>query len=177
MKVNLKDSRYITMLVDTQKNIVIFPIGKSDFPVKMPDGSMLDFSYFPCNNPIELKFPYTVAELADKIKQGIEEWGKHKCYPDWNGKNTLEEKYYGIKGFKKAVKGNLSIDLGWDDISGKYVSLMMPTKRGYAYLGLDSTKLAKKADWIDYANAVMNYINMDVTTLDSYKVYREKLNV
>ena len=104
MKVNLKDSRYITMLVDTQKNIVIFPIGKSDFPVKMPDGSMLDFSYFPCNNPIELKFPYTVAELADKIKQGIEEWGSINAILTGPERILLRKNTMELRALKKQLK-------------------------------------------------------------------------
>ncbi len=173
MKVNFKDFRYIKILADQTKDIVIFPIGI----VELIDGSDAEFEYNVAYYPIELKYPYTATELAVKIQYGIEQWGMHKCYDDFSGKNTFEEKYYGIKGFKNAVKGNLYFRLGWDDIQGKYVSLLMPLKRGYAYIGLDKTQLSDEADWLDFANAIIEYINMDITKLKTFKTYKSKLNL
>ena len=150
--------RCIQMLVSPQKDIVIFPYAKSEVPVVLADGTVVDSMYMACYFPIELKYPYSAAELADKIEQGIDEWDKHKCYPDFSGKNTMEEKYYGVKGFRKAVKGCLCFKLGWDTTQGKYVSFRLPTKRGYAYLGIEDTMLPDDADWLDFANAVIDFI-------------------
>ena len=177
MKVDLKDFRSVEILVNSEKDIVIFPISKTDHPIELADGSIEEFGYMTAYYPIELKNPYTIDALAQKIEFGIEQWDKHKCYENFSGKNTFEEKYYGIKGFKNAVKGNLYITLGWDDIQGKYVSLSVPLKRGYAYIVLDDKRLPDDADWIDFANVVMEYINMDIKELSSFKTYKSKLNL
>ncbi len=177
MKVDFADFRTIVLLVDGQKNVVIFPISKSDFQIELADGSFEEFGYLPAYYPIELKYPYNAEELAEKIKYGIEQWDKHPCYQEkLNNMLTFEEKYYGIKGFKKASKGKLYIRLGWDDIQGKYIEMEFPAKRGYAYLGLAEKKLSAEADWIDYANAVIDFIDMDITKLKSFKIYKSKLN-
>lgn len=63
MKVNLADFRTIVLLVDEQKNIVIFPISKSDFPIELADGSFEEFGYLPAYYPIELKYPYDTKDL------------------------------------------------------------------------------------------------------------------
>lgn len=167
----------IELLVDVNKNIVIFPYNYSDFPVELADGTLVDSECLPCDYPIELKYPYTVSELADKIKEGFEECGKHECYPHLDGKKTLEEKYYGIKGFKNAVKGVLHMDLGCTEILGNFVWLSMPVKRGYAYLGLHTTDLPSNAGWGDFANAVVDYINMDLSKLSSFKTFKKQLNL
>ena len=178
MKVNLADFRTIVLLVDEQKNIVIFPISKSDFPIEFADGSFEEFGYLPAYYPIELKYPYDTKDLAKKIECGIEQWDKHPCYQEkLNNMLTFEEKYYGIKGFKKASKGKLYIRLGWDDIQGKYITLCVPAKRGYAYFGLDDIQLPKDADWSAFADEVIKYVNMDITRLDSFKTYESKLNL
>ncbi len=177
MKVDFEDFRSIDMLVDCEKNIVIFPVSKSKLPGTLPDGTIIEDDYLTAYFPIELKYPYTQKELAEKIKYGIEQWNVHECYENFSGRNTFEEKYYGIKGFKNAVKGKLFIDLGWNDILGKYVSLSMPLKRGYAYIGIDDVKLPDDADWMDFADAVIKYINMDLTSLRPYKTYKRDLNI
>ena len=177
MKVNLEDFRSIKMLIDQEKNIAIFPVSKTKEPVKDPIVDEYNYMYYPAFFPIELKYPYSNVELAEKIKYGIEQWNIHECYPEHSGKNTYEEKYYGVKGFKKAIQGKLLIWLGWDDIGGKRVSLSAPAKRGYAYYGLTDTRLPDDADWIDFANVVIDYINMDLKQLSSFKTYRSYLNM
>lgn len=177
MKVNLEEFRSIIMLVDQEKNVVIFPVSATKYIREQEDGSM-QCDYYPAFYPIELQFPYTVENLAERIKYGIEQWNQHPCYEEkLNNNRTFEEKYYGIKGFKNAVKGKLYISLGWDDIQGKYVSFSMPLKRGYAYIGIDDTSLSENADWVDFANAVMKYINADITKFRSFKTFKSKLNI
>ncbi len=177
MKVNFEDFRSITILVDTEKNIVIFPISWSDVPHELPDGSIDDGGYFEAYYPIELKYPYTKEALAEKIQYGIELWNVHPCYlREKHGNVTFEAKYKGIKSFRKAVKGFLYMSLGWNDISGKYVSLFVPWKSAYAYIGIDDTKLEDDADWLDFAEVVMKYVNMDVTTLNSFKISKRSIN-
>lgn len=174
MGIEFTDERSISFLVDENKSIVIFPRSKSD-------GTSIDAikgGYYVAYYPIELIYPYTAEDLADKIKQGFNEWDKHECYGNYTGRNTFEEKYYGIKGFKNATKGKLNLDIICNNrFLGNKVSLLLPAKRGYAYLGIKSVKLADDADYIDYANAVINLINTDFTSLKSYKVYKSKLNI
>lgn len=178
MNVDFADFRSIRILVDQQKNIVIFPISKSDFPIVLADGSIEEFGYLPAYYPIEVMYPYSTKELAEKIKYGIEQWDKHPCYQEEsNNMLTFEEKYYGIKGFRKATKGKLYIILGWDDIEGKTIALCVPAKSGYAYLGLDEIRLSEDADWLAFADGVIKYVNMDITQLDSFKTYKSKLNL
>lgn len=177
MIVNFEDFRRINILVDQEKNIVIFPISKTSYPIVLLDGSVEECGYVTAYYPIELTFPYHVEELAEKIKYGIEQWNCHACFDDAGGKKTFEEKYYGIRGFKNAMKGKLNISLGWDDVLGKYVTLYVPVKRGYAYLEIHETRLPDDADWMDFAHAVMQYINMDLTQIRSFKTHRGQLNI
>ena len=164
--------RIVKMLVDENKNIVIFPLSKVN---KNDDDATADYgeAYF----PIELMSPYTVEELAKKIEEGFNEWNKHKCYPEWEGKNTFEEKYYGIKGFKNAVKGKKFLSLHLDNYFGNEVSLMLPMKRGYAYLRIKSICLDDEAECIDFAKAVISLIDLDLETISAYKSQRSKFNI
>ena len=87
------------------------------------------------------------------------------------------EKYYGIKGLKKAIKGKRNIHLGWDDIQGKYASLMIPCKSGYCYLGVDEVILDEDADWIEYANVVIKFIETDIEDIPYARQNKGKLNL
>lgn len=177
MRVNLMDSRLINILVNQRKDIVIFPRSKSEKAIELADGTLAEGLYMPAYYPIELKYPYDRNELAKKIEFGIEQWDKHPCYDDEKENKTFEEKYYGVKGFKKAVKGILYFNLGWDEIQGKYVSLYLPCKRGYAYLAIKTEKLLIDATWLDFADAVINLANMDLNELDSFKHFKNSLNL
>lgn len=178
MKPDFEEFRKITMLVSPGKDIVIFPASMSPSPVELADGSIVATICLTSYFPIELKYPYTASELADKIKYGIEQWNKHPCYGNFSGKNTFEEKYYGVKGFKNAVKGNLYITVGVNcEVQGNHIFLSMPCKRGYAYLGLDTIYLPSDAKWLDFAEATLKFINMDLTQLRSYRISKKHLNV
>lgn len=178
MKVNLKDFRYIDIYVNEGKDIVIFPHSKSNEPLELADGSIFDEPWY-CTAyyPIEIKCPYSNIELAEKIQYGIEQWDKHEPYDDFSGKNTFEEKYYGIKGFKKAIKGKRNIHLGWDEFQGKYVSLMIPCKSGYCYLEVDEVILDENADWVDYAEIVIKFIETNIEDIPYARSNKRKLNL
>jgi len=177
MKVDFEDFRSIEILIDPQKNIVIFPRSKTDFPFELADGTIVDFTYLPAYYPIEVNYPYDAVQLAEKIKYGIEQWNQHSAYSyEHHKKVTSEEKYYGVKGFKNATKGVRHIDLGWDNIQGKYVTLSLPLKRGYAYIRIDSVKLSDDADWLDFANQVLEYVEIDVTQLKRFKTFKRSIN-
>lgn len=175
MIVNMDDYRRITILVNQNRDIVIFPNSESKIPKLDENGTILGYPCKVAYFPIELKYPYSENELAQKIEYAIGEFGKHECYEI--EKPTFEEKYYGIKGFKNAVKGLCYIDLGWDNIFGKYVSLLIPLKRGYAYIGINKSYLPENADWNDYAKCVINYIESDLEVFPAYKQYKSKLNL
>ena len=178
MKVDLKEFRWIGIYVNEEKDIVIFPQSETSEPQELADGTILNEPWF-CTAyyPIELKYPYIAEEVAEKIKYGIEQWNKHEPYNDFSGKNTFEEKYYGIKGFKKAIKGKRYIRLGWDDIQGKYVSLQVPGKSGYWYLGVDEVVLDENANWIDYAEVVIKFIETDLYDIPYVRSMKRKLNL
>ena len=178
MKVDLKEFRWIGIYANEEKDIVIFPQSETDEPLELSDGTILNEPWF-CTAyyPIEIKYPYTKEELAEKIKCGIEQWNKHKPYNDFSGKNTFEEKYYGIKGFKKAIKGKRYIRLGWDDIQGKYVSLNVPGKSGYWYLGVGEVILDENADWIDYAEVVIKFVETNLCDIPYVRSMKSKLNL
>lgn len=171
MDVNFENFKWIEILTDEANNIVIFPVSKS---IQKNDD---EYIYRVAYHPIELKDPFDAEELAKKIEIGFNEWNKYECYEHFSGKNTFEEKYYNTKGFKEAIKGKKHLRLGWDDIQGKYVSLSLPCKRGYAYLGIKDVKLPSEASWIDYAKVVIELISMDLTQIRSYKIYKSKLNI
>ena len=175
MIVNMDDYRRITILVNQNRDIVIFPKSESKIPELDEDGTILGYLCKDAYFPIDLKCPYSESELASKIQYGIEEFGKHECYEV--EKPTLEEKYYGIKGFKNAIKGHRLITLGWDNIDGKYVSLQIPLKRGHAYNGINKSYLPENADWNDYAKSVINYIESDLESFSAYKQFKSKLNL
>ena len=175
MKISLKDERSIVLFSDEQKNIVIFPKGEG-FGGENLKGEKT-YGTFPSLYPIELKYPYSEDELAEKIKQGIEEWCKHPAREYKENGKTYEEAYYGIKGFKNAVKGKRYFSIGWDEWLGVHVSFMLPCKSGYAYLGMERRKLPDDADWIDFARAVIELINKDLTELKTFKTYKSKLNI
>ena len=178
MKVNFEEFRWIDIYVNAEKDIVIFPQSETNEPQELADGTIIDEPWF-CTAycPIELKSPYTKEELAEKIKFGIEQWNKHEPYNDFSGKNTFEEKYYGVNGFKKAIKGKRYIHLGWDDMQGKYVSLLLPCKSGYQYLGVDEVILDEAADWMDYANAVIKFVEICIDDIPYVKQMKRKLNL
>ena len=177
MKVNLNDNRYIEILVDEQQNIVIFPISKSEVTEKNSDGTVGEYEYHCAYFPIELKWQYTKEQLAEKIEFGLGEWNKHKCYERFDGKNTLEEKYFGIKGFQNAVRGKKQLYLGWNNIEGKFVSLSLPVKRGYAYYGIKNILLNEKADWIDYAETVLKLLDLDLSKECAFRSFKKQLNI
>ena len=164
--------RIVRMLVDENKNIVIFPVSKVN---QNDEDATADYgeAYF----PIEVIYPYTAEELAKKIEEGFNEWNKHECYPEWDGKNTFEEKYYGIKGFKNAVKGKKFLSVHLDNYFGNEISLMMPMKRGYAYLSIKTICLDKDAKCIDFAKAVISLIELDLETISYYRSQKSKFNI
>ena len=174
---NFWDFRTVNIHVNNGKDIVIFPYSKCETAIELADGTLVNGMYIPAYYPIELKYPYTRNELAEKIKYGIEQWDKYPCYDDKKEKQTYEEKYYGINGFKNAVKGNRYFNLGWDELQGKFVTLSLPCKKGYAYLGITERKLSDDADWFDFADIVIELIDMDLSELGTFKTFKSKLNL
>lgn len=171
MENDLKEFRSITMIVDESNNIVIFPVSKSN--ELFEDGE--NYAYHEAYHPIELLAPYNKEELAEKISEGINTWNLYPAYENYTGKNTFEEKYFGIKGFKNAVLGKRLIALGWDDISGKEVNISCPLKRGYGYYCIKIVKLNDDADYLDFADTVIDLISIDLTKESTFKRYKKLL--
>lgn len=174
MKIDIKDGRDITILVDENKNIVIFPISALGHKVADLKGEMYE-PYWEAYFPIEVKYPYTEAELAEKIEYAFSQWCKHPCYDKMDGKNTFEEKYYGIKGFRNAIKGKRYMRAGWNDLTGVRINFYMPLKGSYAYIVLNKIKFDVNADEHDFAKAVIHFANVDLESLKSFKTYKRNL--
>ncbi len=92
-------------------------------------------------------------------------------------KILLKKNIMAFKGFKKAIKGKRYINLGWDDIQGKYVSLLIPCKSGYCYLGVDEVILDENADWMDYAETVIKFIETSIEDIPYARSNKHKLNL
>ena len=174
MKIDIQDGRRITILVDENKNIVIFPISALGYEIPDLQGEMYE-PYWEAYFPIEVKFPYTEAEVAKKIEYAFSQWCKHPCYERMDEKNTFEEKYYGIKYFKNAIKGKRYISAGWGNMLGVNVNFSMPCKGAYAYMGIDKIKLDTTANEYDFAKAVIHFANVDLETLKTFKTYKRSL--
>ena len=134
-----------------------------------------NYAYHVAYHPIEIFAPYSKEELTEKIKEGINSWNLYPVYETFTGKNTFEEKCYKIKGFRNAVLGKRFIELGWDEISGKEVNISWPLKRGYGYYSIKVVKLSDDAEYLDFANTVIDLINLDLTKESTFKRYKKLL--
>ncbi len=172
---------FIDMFVDENKNVVIFPTNWTNEPIEQMSGGPepeMAYAYLSCYYPIELKYPYTTAELSEKIKAGLDECGKHDCHTELSGQKIIEAKYYGVKSFKRATYGKRYITLSYDpEGEDGDVALFLPTTTAYLYISMfPPRKMPKRATLTDYAKVVMEFIEADVTQLDEFKKNRKRLN-
>lgn len=176
MKTNLSETRRIHIYVDETGNLVIFSFTTNpDYVAGNDDIFSGPPPVVPAKAPIELREPFSVEELAHAIQEGIDRWNKGEPYI--NKRKSIEEFYYKTNGFKKASFGKRLFSLGWDDIGGKNISISLPSKTGKFYWTMHSLRLSDDADWVDFANALIELINADVTQFPPYKTFRRKLNV
>ena len=183
MSIEYTDGRSVSVFIDENKNLaaisyILNPEYKLD-----PEASMDELwsppvpPMFPSKTVFELKYPYTLEELTNFIKQGLDAWNKLEPY---KGKSkTPEERYYKISGFKNATRGKKSLTLDWDprpQVDNK-VSICLPVKAGRYYLGMEIVFLPNDADYEDYAKAAMELIEMDIEQTLAYKAYKKKLNI
>jgi hypothetical protein len=75
------------------------------------------------------------------------------------------------------MKGKKLISMGWNDIEGKYISLLLPCKTGYSYITIKEIKLSDNANSFDYAKSVVDLINADLNEFSAYKTYKNMLNI
>lgn len=181
-----KKIRVIDIFVDLNKDIVIFPYSEIDKPYTLHDGTIVEKSYLPAYFPIELKYPYTIEELSEKLKYAFDQCEIHPCH---TGKQSIQEKYYGIKGKKNAAKGKYCINITlydnkilYDDKKkynyiGKRVVLMLPWKSCNSYMGIAYTEFPSAPTWEDLANTAIYYINADLKEFEAYRVYKRDLNM
>jgi len=175
----MEKKRWIVILARPLRDIAIFPVSRATYLSIGAQGEIHEGVHYPAFPPITLNYPYEINELADAIMQGISLWEVHDCFEDGQGnKKTFEEVFYDIKGFKNASKGIRLIYVYTDTASfDNTVDVSLPTKSGYAYLGIDETTLKSGATWLDFADIVDRYANMDLEELKSFKLYKKKLNI
>ncbi|MBQ2691217.1 MAG: hypothetical protein IJF53_03585, partial [Clostridia bacterium] len=139
MNIHPYEFKIIDILVDENKNIVIFPESKANYLVEVPLGTgratKMVPTHRPVPHPIEVTYPFTIEDLASKIEYGFDQWEKHRCYPK---SKHFETEYYGITGFNNAMKGKRYIHVSYGDDGGFHLSLSIPCKgRTYRYLGIE----------------------------------------
>ena len=54
---------------------------------------------------------------------------------------------------------------------------MLPMKTKRCYIGIKPQNLPDDATWTDFANTLLELLNMDLTQLSSYKTYKRQLNI
>ena len=179
MHMDLNDFRHLVILVDKAKNIALFPVSKTKEPIPNDPDGLQCYGYFPAYVPTELGYPYSRAELAHKLENVMGQWCLYPCFCEEENEAgmTFEEKYYGASSFRSAMQGKKMLDIGWDDVQGKYVTLSLPCKSGYAYLGIITETLSHDAGWDDFADAVIELIGKDLSELKSFKTFKGKLNL
>ena len=171
MTTSIQEDRDISILVDGQHNLAIF----SRYLNPSFDGNYGKTPVdFPAKTPIELLFPYTVDQVALAIKQGMDSY--NMCEP-YIAKDTIEEHYYQIKGFKAATLGKKMIDVGWSRLVGKNVRVNLATKRGKGYLCIAEKLFPDDASWEDFAQAVIEFATMDLTKTRTFRSLKSYLNV
>ena len=164
------DFKSVEILVDKNNNLAIFPKGKV-----LNTQETSNVKFLPSVFQYEVSMPYSVKELAKKIEYAFNDWCVYDAFCD--RKKTYEENYYEIKGFKNAMKGKKLISMGWNDIEGKYISLLLPCKTGYSYITIKEIKLSDNANSFDYAKSVVDLINADLNEFSAYKTYKNMLNI
>jgi hypothetical protein len=98
------------------------------------------------------------------------------CEP-YIAKDTIEEHYYQIKGFKAATLGKKMIDVGWSRLVGKNVRVNLATKRGKGYLCIAEKHFPDDASWEDFAQTVIEFATMDLTKTRTFRSLKSYLNV
>lgn len=171
MTTSIKEERDITILVDEQNDLAIFSRCLNPAFDGNYDKTPVDF---PAKVPVELEHPYTVDQVAVAIKQGMDSY--NTCEP-YTAKNTIEEHYYQIKGFKAATLGKRMIDVGWNCLMGKFVRVNIATKRGKGYLCIAKKQLPDDATWEEFAQTVIEFVAMDLTKTRTFKSLKSYLNV
>ena len=172
MDMNLQELRTLQILVDKDDRLAIFSMTKN--PKKI-EGDVWSPVWLAAKNPIELQPPFTVDELADALERSMNAWGTGE--PIFEDRISLTEYYYKIKGFKKASLGTKYVGLGWKPGLGKFISIMLPMKTKRCYIGIKLQNLPDDADWMDFANTLLESLSMDLTQLSSYKTYKRQLNI
>ena len=170
------EEKFAYIYLDEQHNMAIFPFTKNpNYSEECTDLLTSEPEYTFSKKPIELMYPYPVELLAGALQNAIEQWGKQEAYT--NKRVSIEEYYYKIRGFKKASLRKRLLIFGWDSSGEKNVSLSLPTKARMYYLTLANQQLPADATWMDFAHAILELVHTNVTTLDTYKTFKSKLNV
>ena len=171
----IKNGMRVDIFVDENNDIAIFTYGTKGQPFEEVDlyGDIEEREVTAeeynevykkdngfANHPVELKAPYRAEEVAEALKFSVSKENVNPYYYFDNKKiKTLEEMYYGIKGYTKATKGKKIIDIGRNTGWGKYASLNKYDRTGYH--GIKLIYLDEKADWIDFDESVIKLINYD----------------
>ena len=123
-----------------------------------------------------LEYPYSVEDVANSLRDIAYAWDKYP--PHLDKVRDAIELYYGIKNFKKASYGKKLLNIIWSSYSGKKeVFLSLPCKTPRAWMGIESIYLEPDADWIDFARAIVEFVEADVTQYARFKLYKRMLNL
>lgn len=123
-----------------------------------------------------LEYPYSAEDVANSLRDIAYAWDKYP--PHLDKVRDAIEVYHGIKNFKKASYGKKLLCTIWSSYSGgKKVVLYLPCKTPRAWMGIESIYLEPDADWIDFARAIVEFVEADVTQYARFKQYKQMLNL
>ncbi|MGN0242881.1 MAG: hypothetical protein ACI4CT_02335 [Lachnospiraceae bacterium] len=169
----MSEIRRIKLYFDEENNAAAFPMSRHKEKNKEWDA----YLYSEAFHPFEANKPYSVADMAEIIRQAYEAWEQ---YPAYEKKKSFEEAYYKISGFKNAMKGKRVIDVDWGDYGVGYgdiveIDYMFPCRQKGVYLQMDSRQLSSDASWEEIAAAVIDLVEKDWDELWAFKTYKSKL--
>lgn len=123
-----------------------------------------------------LEFPYTTEDVAKSLRDIAYAWDKYPPYLD-KVRDAIEI-YENTKNFKKASYGKRLLCVIWSSYTGnKEVFLNLPCKTPRAWMGIEKAHLSPDADWIDFAQKIIEFAEADVTQYAGFKQYKRMLNL
>jgi hypothetical protein len=149
MKYNYKS---VHIYADSSQNLILIPTGESK-----KWGGTLEIEAV-----TELKAPYSDEQLEQELINSMD-----RCYslkPDESLKESVLEKFLGIKGFSKACKGLKIILFEWLAKDGFFFTPTNKVKgEGYLHLSEQKISLGKSFNKGDLANTVKKAIELSKT--------------
>lgn len=171
MDIHEVKEKSISILADENGNLAFFSYTRN--PDWTPEMSLPNTRppeeqvapVLPTTNPIELPFPYDIAQIVNALKETLSRWWQGEPIPQ---KTDITQWYYNKKSFVAASKGKRLIYVEINCFKDPYsrllessITLLLPRKmeRGHMYAGIAETQLPADATFEDLAQAILDMLN------------------